>query len=378
MNKKLLFLVSHLSFFLSHRLQIASTAKKKGYDVIVAFGELDADTSSLRKDNIDLCHIPIDRGGKNFLKDLKSCYLIWKLFKNTNPNIVHLITIKPYLYGGIIARLAKVQCVVSAVSGLGSLFIQQNLFNRFLRLMLYPIYRVAFNHPNQCIIFQNNEDAKLFINRNIINSNKVKLLKGSGVTLKKFTQYKELRRTPTICFVGRLLRDKGINEFVSAANIIKKRNIKAKFLVAGEIDKKNPTGLSNKDLIKIKKNKNIQILGFQKNIAKIYAKSHIVCLPSYREGFPKTLIEAAAASRAIVTTNVPGCKDAIIKNKTGILVPARDPIKLADAIEWLIENPDIRISMGKRGRQLAQREFRIEKIVQAHMNIYKNLLKTQK
>ena len=137
MNKKLLYLVSHLSFFLSHRLQIASTAKKKGYDVIVAFGELDADTSSLRKDNIDLCHIPIDRGGKNFLKDLKSCYLIWKLFKNTNPNIVHLITIKPYLYGGIIARLAKVQCVVSAVSGLGSLFIQQNLFNRFLRLILY-------------------------------------------------------------------------------------------------------------------------------------------------------------------------------------------------------------------------------------------------
>tara|TARA_X000000950_G_scaffold288853_1_gene407907 strand:- start:835 stop:1971 length:1137 start_codon:yes stop_codon:yes gene_type:complete len=378
MNKKLLYLVSHLSFFLSHRLQIASTAKKKGYDVIVAFGELDADTSSLRKDNIDLCHIPIDRGGKNFLKDLKSCYLIWKLFKNTNPNIVHLITIKPYLYGGIIARLAKVQCVVSAVSGLGSLFIQQNLFNRFLRLILYPIYQVAFNHPNQCIIFQNNEDAKLFINRGIINSNKVKLLKGSGVNLKKFTQYKELRRTPTICFVGRLLRDKGINEFVSAANIIKKRNIKAKFLVAGEIDKKNPTGLSNQDLIKIKKNNNIQILGFQKNIAKIYAKSHIVCLPSYREGFPKTLIEAAAASRAIITTNVPGCKDAIIKNKTGILVPAKDPIKLADAIEWLIENPDIRISMGKRGRQLAQREFRIEKIVQAHMNIYKDLLKIQK
>ena len=377
-NKKLLFLVSHLSFFISHRMQIATSAKKKGYDVIVAFGELDADTTSLRKNNIELCHIPIERGGKNFLKDLKSCYLIWKLFKNTNPNIVHLITIKPYLYGGIIARLTNVKCVVSAVSGLGSLFIQQNLINRFIRLLLYPIYQMAFNHPNQCIIFQNNDDAKLFIKMGIINSNKVKLLKGSGVSLKKFTQFKELKRTPTICFVGRILRDKGINEFVSAANIIKKRNIKAKFLVVGELDKKNPTGLSNEDLNDIKKNSNIKILGFKKNIAKIYAKSHIVCLPSYREGFPKTLIEAAAASRAIITTNVPGCKDAVIKNKTGIVVPVKNPIKLADAIEWLIENPDIRISMGKRGRQLAQREFRIEKIVKAHMNIYKKLLKANK
>lgn len=378
MNKKLLFLVSHLSFFISHRLQIAITAKKKGYDVIVAFGELDADTSSLRKDNIDFCHIPIERGGKNFLKDLKSCYLIWKLFKNTNPNIVHLITIKPYLYGGIIARLTKVKCVVSAVSGLGSLFIQQNLINRLLLLLLYPIYQMAFNHPNQFIIFQNNDDAKLFINRGIINSNKIKLLKGSGVILKKFSLYKELKGIPVICFVGRILRDKGINEFVSAANIIKKRNIKAKFWVAGELDKKNPTGLSNKDLNEIKKNKNIKILGFKKNIAKIYAKSHIVCLPSYREGFPKTLIEAAAASRAIITTNVPGCKDAIIKNKTGILVPPKDPIKLADAIELLIKKPNIRIAMGKRGRQLAEREFRIEKIVKAHMDIYRDLLKALK
>ena len=131
-----------------------------------------------------------------------------------------------------------------------------------------------------------------------------------------------------------------IYEFVSAANLIRKRNIKANFLIAGDLDLKNPSGLKVKDLDILKKNKNIEILGHQNNIAELYFKSHIVCLPSYREGLPKALIEAAAASRAVITTDVPGCRDVIIPDKSGILVPVKDSKKLADAIEYLIDNPE--------------------------------------
>ena len=376
MKKKLLFLVSHASFFISHRLQVAKGAKKNGYEVIIVFGEIDVDIKTLKEIDINYFCIPIQRGGTNFFKDIKSLYFIWSIFKRIEPDIVHLVTIKPYLYGGIIARIAKIPCVVSAVSGLGSLFIQQNLISRFLRLLLYPFFRLAFNHLNQKIIVQNLEDEKELMKWGVLNPIKVKLLKGSGVNLENFTSFDELAETPVVCFAARLLRDKGVYDFVSAAQLLKERGVKAKFYLAGDLDVNNPTGLTRDDLNKIRKKGHIKILGYQKDIPKLYANSHIICLPSYREGMPKSLAEAAAASRAVVTTDVPGCRDAIIPNETGLLVPIKNPKKLADALQRLIEHPQERIAMGKAGRKFAEKEFPIEKIVQNHLDIYKDLLRS--
>mgnify|MGYP005993915409 CR=1 FL=1 len=376
MKKKLLFLVSHASFFISHRLQIAKSAKKNGYEVIIVFGEIDVDIKTLKEIDINYFCIPIQRGGTNFFKDIKSLYFIWSIFKKIKPDIVHLVTIKPYLYGGIIARIVKIPCVVSAVSGLGSLFIQQNLISRFLRLLLYPFFRLAFNHLNQKIIVQNKEDEKELIKWGVLNPIKVKLLKGSGVNLENFTSFDELTETPVVCFAARLLRDKGVNDFVSAAQLLNERGVKAKFYLAGDLDINNPTSLTRDDLNKIRKKGYIKILGYQKDIPKLYANSHIICLPSYREGMPKSLVEAAAASRAVVTTDVPGCRDAIIPNETGLLVPIKNPKKLADALQRLIEHPQERIAMGKAGRKFAEKEFPIEKIVQNHLDIYKDLLRS--
>ena len=374
MNKTLLILVSHVSFFISHRLDLAITAKNMGYNVKVAFGELDADIKCLTDRDIDCFHTPIQRGGVNLIKDLKSLYSIWSLFRKVSPDILHLVTIKPYLYGGIIARLARISCVVSAISGLGSVFIHKNFSSQFLRLLLYPIYRFAFNHSNQRVIVQNEEDAKVLVKLGVLNPQKVRLIKGSGVRLEEFTQLYEPDGILTVCFAGRFLKDKGIYDFVAAARLLKKRGVKARFYLAGNLDIKNPTGLNIKDFNSLREDENIEVLGFKKNIATLYAKSHIICLPSYREGLPKSLIEAAAASRAIVTTDVPGCRDAVIPNKTGLLVPVKNPEKLADALQWLIDHPQERIAMGKAGRQLAEREFRIEKIIKNHTDIYQELL----
>ena len=170
------------------------------------------------------------------------------------------------------------------------------------------------------------------------------------------------------------MRDKGIYEFVSAARLLQKRGVKARFCLAGELDTNNPTSINVENLNVLKNDKTIEILGYQKNIPSLYSKSHIICLPSYREGLPKSLLEAAAASRAIVTTNVPGCREAIIPGKTGLLVPVKDEKKLADALQWLIEHPIERIAMGKAGRKFAEKEFPIEKIVEKHLNIYDELL----
>mgnify|MGYP000459688563 FL=1 len=374
-NKKILILVNYLSFFVSHRLPIAEALLAKGFEVFIGYGELrGADPKLLEQRGFKVDFIPMQPGGLNLLKDLKTLYYIWVFFKRVEPDIVHLITIKPYLYGGIISRLCGVQGLITAVSGLGTLFVNKDLKSKLIRLLLYPIYKLAFNHLNQKIIVQNKDDLKVLVNWGVLNLSKVKLLKGSGVKLENFTNLDEPGGTPVVCFAARLLRDKGVYEYVSAVRLLKERGIKAEFLLAGDLDINNPTGLKLKDLNKIRDEGYVKIIGYQKDIATLYAKSHIICLPSYREGFPKSLIEAAAAGRAVVTTDVPGCRDAIIPNKTGLLVPIKDSQKLADALQWLIENSKERIAMGKAGRNFAEKEFKIEKIILNHLDIYQDIL----
>ena len=371
---KLLILINNLSFFCSHRLPIAEASLAKGFDVVIGYSEVgSADPHLLMQKGFKVKFVPM-HGGTNLLKELKIFYTLWSFFKKEKPDIVHLVTIKPYLYGGIISRFTGVQNLVSAIPGLGTLFVHKDLKSRFLRLLLYPLYCLAFNHSNQKVIVQNEDDAKVLVRWGVLNSNKVRLIRGSGVNLKNFINPREPEGIPVICFAARLLVDKGVYEFVSAARILKDRGVQARFCLAGDLDLNNPTSLNIKDLNNLKNESCIDILGFQKNISSLYARSHIICLPSYREGLPKTLIEAAAASRAVVTTDVPGCRDAIIPNNTGLLVPVKNSRKLADALQWLIEHPKERIKMGKAGRKLAEKDFQIEKIVKNHLKIYQELI----
>ena len=185
--------------------------------------------------------------------------------------------------------------------------------------MLYPFYKIAFNHVNQKIVLQNKDDIKMLVKWGVLNEQKVKLIKGSGINLDDFKNLDEINGTPKICFSGRLLKDKGVFEFVNAAKILKLRGVIAKFYLAGDLDTKNPASLNIDELNQIKNENIVEILGYQKDIPKLYYNSHIICLPSYREGMPKSLLEAAAASRAVVTTDVAGCRDAIIPNRLAYL-----------------------------------------------------------
>tara|TARA_Y100000816_G_C26108192_1_gene589869 strand:- start:7398 stop:8549 length:1152 start_codon:yes stop_codon:yes gene_type:complete len=379
MKKKLLIITNPLSFFISHRLEIADAAMKNGYDVKVGYGELgNSNTETLEflsKKGINCFHLPLERGSINPFKELRSLYSIWQILRQLKPDIVHLITIKAYLYGGIASHFTKVACIVSAITGLGILFNKKRWWNYFLQKLFYIMFYLAFTHSNQRVIVQNSDDRKTLVNWGILDKKKILLFNGSGVDLSKFINLKEKNDILTICFASRFLHDKGVFDFVSAAKIIRNRGIQANFILAGKIDPGNPTSLNEKELKSIIDENIVEVLDFQNDIPSLYEKSHIVCLPSYYgEGLPKALIEAAAASRAIVTTNVPGCRDAIIPNITGLLVPPKNPEKLADALQWLMSHPKERRSMGKAGRNLAEKKFSIEQIIQKHLNIYQELL----
>jgi glycosyltransferase involved in cell wall biosynthesis len=375
MNPILLIFVHDLRSLISHRLALVTAAKEFGYGVKVLYGESgNTESAYLFARGIECVRIQMRRGGVNPIAELGSFFSAWKQFRKLRPEIVHLVTIKPYLYGGLAARLTGVPAVVSAVTGLGSMFIRLDWRSRLFRALIFPLYRCALMHPNQRVIFQNQDDAEELMSWGVLDQRKVRFLKGSGVDLAQFTRLDEPKGIPVICFAGRLIRDKGVCDLVSAARLLRERGVQARFWLAGVPDQKNPTGLTERELQALRKEANIEVLGYQQDIPDLYAKSHIVCLPSYREGLPKALAEAAAASRAIVTTDVPGCRAAIIPNVSGLLVPLKNPDKLAEALQWLIEHPQERVAMGKAGRQLAERDFSIEKIVRGHLDIYEELL----
>ncbi len=372
-RKKLLFIVNVDWFFISHRLPIALQAMSEGYEVHLLC-TITNKAEYLENFGLIVHPFSFSRSGKDTFKEFSSVFKLYKKIKRIKPDLIHLVTIKPVLYGGIIARFIKVPGVVSAISGLGFLFVKRaGLRVRLLRYAVLFLYRLAINHPNQQVIFQNPTDRDVLVKAAGIQKNKVSLIRGSGVDLQGYVATPEPEGIPVIVMASRLLKDKGVHEFVAAARIIQSRGIKARFQLIGEPDSGNLASVSAESVLAWQAEGVVECLGFRSDIAELFSKAHIVTLPSYREGLPKVLVEAAASGRAVITTDVSGCRDVIEPGKTGLLVPARDAEALASAIQQLIEDISLRQRMGREGRRLAEKEFSIEKIVQAHLGIYRML-----
>jgi len=372
MKKKLMLVVNNPDFFLSHRLPIALAAKDEGYEVHVATTNGTA-VSKIIANGLVHHELPLSRNGRNPLNELRTFWFLCRLFREVRPILVHLVTIKPVIYGGIAARISNVPCVVSAISGLGFVFLAKGLKAAVVRFIVKVFYRLSFGKARLRVIFQNPDDKNSFIDQGILERHKAVLIRGSGVNLADYPISAEPKGRPVVIMASRLLRDKGVNEYVQAARLIKQQGIDVRFLLIGDIDPQNPATLMDDDLEKIRSTGDIELLGFSKEIPALFEASNIVVLPSYREGLPKVLVEAAAAGRAVVTTDVPGCRDAIEVGVSGLLVPARDIEALAKEIQKLIDDPILRNKMATEGRRLAEREFSIDKISQAHIEIYRAL-----
>lgn len=374
MNKSILFLVNVDWFFVSHRLPIAIAAMETGYKVHLACtytGKADY----LASLDITLHPLPLSRSGIGIGTELKSFLAVYKLIRRLNPDIVHFITIKPVLYGGIASRLAGIKYRVASISGLGYVFVANSLRAKVFRFFISIGYRMALKDKRIRVIFQNPEDKALLIKSSVIFEQQAIILKGSGVSLNSYPYVPEPEGMPVVTFASRLLKDKGVEEFVQAAELLKTRGVPARFWLVGDADPENPATVSQKKINAWHEADIVEILGYRSDIPRLFSQSNVIVLPSYYgEGLPKVLVEAAACGRAVVTTDHPGCRDAIKPDKTGLLVPVRDAVALADAIQRLIENPDLRKSMGQAGRELAEREYAIENIVDAHLGIYGNLV----
>lgn len=374
MPKRLLYVVNDPQFFLSHRLPIAVAAVQNGYDVHVATG-LGSNNAVAKIGSCGLTHhtINLSRSGVNPLAELRTISSLYKLMRAIRPSVVHLVTIKPVLYGGIAARLCRVPAVVAAVSGLGSVFVSQGLRARILRLVVGRLYKLALGHPNLRAIFQNPDDRQLLVDIRSIDVANTELIRGSGVVLDEYDRKPEPVGICSIVFASRLLREKGIEEFVCAARTLRERGIQAQFKIVGDVDPGNPSSVTEQALEAWKTEGIVEFEGYRQDMPCVLAASNLLVLPSYREGLPKILAEGAAAGRAVVTTNVPGCRDAIVPGVTGLLVPPKDSLALANAIQALVEDPQRRAQMGEAGRALAEKEFDINEVVDRHLNIYRAL-----
>lgn len=368
MTKKIIFVVNVDWFFISHRLPLALEALKKGYKVHIACGITDK-KEYLESLGLIVHNLSISRSGTGIKNELNTFIEIYRVLKKINPDIAHFISIKPVLYGGIASRFLDIPKKVFSISGLGFIFIKQGLKATIVKLIIKRMYNFALGGKNSHVIVQNPDDRKVVKS---IKDVPTTLIRGSGVDLNQYAYIEENDKKIKIVMACRLLKDKGVFEFVEAAKILKKKDSFAEFILYGDIDIHNPATLSNEELKKIKKDNYVEVHGFSSDISSIFLDANIIVLPSYREGLPKVLIEAAACGRAVVTTDVPGCRDAIEANVTGFLCKVRDINSLSEEIEKLILNKDLRNSMGKAGRKLAQKEFDIRKVVEKHFEIYES------
>lgn len=372
--KKLLILTNVDWFLISHRLVLAKAAVKAGWKVYVACEDTGRG-HEISVDGIEFIPISLSRSGTNILSEFKSYQQIKKIYKNIKPDVVHQITIKPVVYGSLAARQVGVKGVVNAISGLGYMFVPGRM--GFMQKLILRMMKYGLDRRKSAIIFQNNDDLQTLQQFNVLNERtQVSLIKGSGVDLNQYA-FSELpnNEVVNVLLPCRMLWDKGVKELREATEILKSEYLgKVRFVLVGMADDQNKAGVPEQYLRDWEEDGYVTWKGHQSDMTQFYRESHIVVLPSYREGLPKTLIEACAIGRPIVTTDAIGCKDCVDEGINGFKVPVGDAKALAAALAKLIDNPALRKEMGVAGRQKAEREFDVADVINKHLEIYNSVL----
>lgn len=369
---RLLLLVNDASFFLSHRLPLALAARAAGMDVHVATPADDA-SPKIIAEGFSFHPVAMSRSGVSPVGEVRAFVAIVKLLRTLKPDILHTVTIKPVLYGGLAARLVRQPAIVSAISGMGSVFTERNSLVWGLRKVVTWAYARALRHRNAKVIFQNPEDLEGFCAARIVKKNQAVLIRGSGVDLDRFKSTPLPPDVPIVMFAGRMLWAKGVGEFVRAAERLTADGIRARFVLVGEPDRANPWCVPIEKLKAWDSAGVAEWWGQRQDMPQVIAQAYVFCLPSYREGLPKALLEAAACGRPLVVTDISGCREVVRPGQNGILVPVRNHDALANAIRTLLEDRARAAAMGRRSREIAEAEFGIETVVDQTLNLYKEI-----
>lgn len=371
---RLLMVINVDWFFLSHRLQVALGALSAGHEVHIATS-LSQGRGQLEAYGFIVHPLEVDRSDAGPIGLIKLFCSLLRLFWVLRPDVLHLVTIKPVLIGGAAARFSPVGGVVYAVSGLGHVFLAEGMFGKLRRKIAVALYRFVLGARNIRIIFQNPEDCREIESVTNLRKDQAVLIPGSGVDLSAYPYSPMREGEAVVLMASRLLTTKGVREYVAAAQQLRTSGVRSQFLLVGDPDPANPASIDVLELEVWRQQLDVKLLGHRTDIAALMSQAHIVVLPSYREGFPKVLIEAAACGRAVITTDVPGCRDAIENGVTGMLVPVKDVQSLAEAMKELIENRSLSSAMGQAGRRRAEKLFDINSVVNKHLEVYRALEK---
>ena len=364
-------LFSNTDWFLyNFRLQTAKGLRDAGYEVLLVSPDGDY-VPRLEAMGFSWKQFDFSRRGMNPFEELNTILRFRKFLKQEQPDILNNYTVKCVIYGSIAAKFTGVPHVINTIPGLGYVFTDQHI-GRLIRPIVELLYRWALK--NSTVIFINEDDQNLFLKKKLVPANQVNLIESCGVDTAKFSPADEFPGLPVVLFSGRLLKDKGIGEFVAAARKINKEGKVARFVLVGNVDAGNPSGITRKQLKTWMDEGVVEYWGWQDDMVTIYQQAHIVVLPSYREGVPKSLLEAASCEKPLVATDEPGCRMIVQHEKTGLLVKRQNSQALAEAIQNLLDAPNLRRRYGKAGRQLVQARFSDEQVVQQTIALYEQVI----
>jgi len=363
------------------RLDIMIQLKKDGHNIIAIIpnGKY---SDLIRKHNIKVIDYNLSRGSLSPLEAIKSILELKNILKNLNLDLLHTFTVKPNIFGTIAGKLAKVPKILNLVEGLGSFYIDNSLKSKIVRNVIELSYKISFNFANK-VVFVNHDDPNYFITQNIISKEKVKVIKSVGINTKVYLQESVLEITKAdllkelnirkdskiVIMIARAILHKGTIDFYKSAEILKNRNIE--FLFVGGLDEGNKFGMTQEFM----ENGNVKWLNWRDDIKNLIAISDLVVLPSYREGVPRTLLEACSMGKPIVATDTVGCRETVDNNINGYLIPIESPKILAKKIDLILLNRDIQLRMSKASRKKAEQEFDIRLIVQQYLDLYQNIYK---
>lgn len=373
MDKKLFMVVNVDWFFLSHRKEIALAAQKAGWEVAI----VTADTGRLKEIEalgLRTVDLPMSRSGMNILQELRTLHFLWKLYRKERPDVVHHVGMKTILWGTLATRFARVRGVVNAISGLGGFFAEAN--KGLLARLMPKVLRFAHHRKNLLCIFQNDDDKGLYIKHGIISAGQARFIKGSGVNLNDFRYTPEPEEGKLkVVLTARMIVEKGIFVLTEAAEKLRPKYGEAvEFQLIGGLDD-HPGAITEEQLQEVCDGQYIRWLGYRTDVKALLMQCHIVAFPSYyMEGLPKSLIEADAVGRPVITCNSVGCKEAVIDGYNGFLIPTRDVDALAEKLDRLLSDKMLRRQMGRNSREYAEKYFSIDSVVEKHLAIYKELI----
>jgi glycosyltransferase involved in cell wall biosynthesis len=367
-SKKIIYVYNSASYLYNFRLGLLKAMRERGWEVTAA-APFDGAAKKIEAQGIRFLDIPLSRKGKNPLVDLWTFFSLLTLYFREKPDAVHHFTIKPVLYGTAAARLARIPGIVNTIPGLGYVHLKGGLIQSLVETM----YRLVLS-PSVKVIFQNKDDLSFFVKKRLVDRGQSCVISGSGVNTEFFSAEKfpdkPLSSQITFLLVARMLWDKGISEYTDAATLVREKIATACFFLLGSPDKGNPSSVPSSWLEKKHKCCGIKWIKHVEDVRPFLAGADVVVLPSYREGSPRVLMEAAAMAKPIIATDVPGCRDVVEEETNGLLVPPRDTEALARAMIKMAWDPTRRREMGLAGRERALKDFDERIIIRQTIEFY--------